>query len=980
MSQIKTAGDGAKKPKNLLKTQKIIAIVLVFAVVLLAVALFAVKKIIEGIPIEIVDPNDNAIYYIKKVNGEYALYYEDGSMCPTSEDGYYITLYGTRIKVDRDSGEYVVDSSRKPIFNQLFYDAYNSDGSAKYDKSRIVDRIDVSNMNGSYSFVRGEINSFILENHPNVPYSQETFAYLAVACTYPLTLMTLENPKSLPNGEIDWAEYGLAYEKRVTDGTDDSGNKTEVSYDYSPACVKLTAADGKEYVLYYGDATITGSSFYVRYLPDNAVYVLNGEGIEKYLLKGVESVISPTIVYPMRANDYFDVEDFIIYSQIDHEKISLLMKEKFGDFDRDSADSETIEEYDRYYSSVLEEHSKKLCHFSSEDVDKRSESMYATLPYISHLEYSAGYYINSNNISNMLQKLYQTTFTGTQKLSPSEEDLRKYGLENPAYVITFKYPYTNEDKKEEIAYNKVYISKQNSDGSYYAYSDMYDMIVGVDESSFSFLNWSELDWYDTSYMQFPIGYVSDLIVEAPGTNIHFTLDSSMTSNGLFYPITDTTFTDGDGNSYKIKREGDKYAFFGGDKALKPLYNQDYLITGIPLSAGVAEAENYLFAEVQTTDTDGDGNDDAYVYYYYNITYNEGKYTLYASMAVVDANGQPASDGRSILIDPVYSTECFVTSGFSQYAFLVPQSSEIGKQLSEIYLSVGKGQWMDCQIFVTAKNKYIVVNPETGAWATISSLSNTVYIADRDHGKLQASGVVIDAYGVRETVYTNTGKVLSYDDEARIFQLYDKATQTRKNAAKAEVAPGIWSNGDFYVSLTGDLLVIDPDTGDAGLADLKASDFYASVYADGAELNYSYSLTDTLGNSSMHSAIYNFQQFYTALLYGSFEGICDMSEDELENLRSLDNFSDTDASNPCMLKITIYAKDLKGNERNIVYRFYRISERRAYMTIEALDSPNSPSSSENAYGKFYTLASYADKLCSDANKVINGIAVDANSKY
>ena len=214
----------------------------------------------------------------------------------------------------------------------------------------------------------------------------------------------------------------------------------------------------------------------------------------------------------------------------------------------------------------------------------------------------------------------------------------------------------------------------------------------------------------------------------------------------------------------------------------------------------------------------------------------------------------------------------------------------------------------------------------------------------------------------------------------MLQLYNKEKGTRRDAAKNEVAPGVWSSGDFYISLMGELICVNSDTGDAGTLQLISSKYLASLYANDKELNYTFSSTDSLGYTTTHSALYNFQQLYSGILYGSFEGMCDLSAEEMAALRQLDDFGNTDPNNPCILKMTVHATDLKGNARYLVLRFYRISERRAYVTIESLDSPDAKSNPENAHGSFYVLASYADKIVSDANKVLDGIEVQALSKY
>ncbi len=972
------AKDGAKKSKNMLKRQRVAVIILVVAVALLVAGLIAVYKIVESLPIEFIDPNDNTLYYIKKVDGAYGLYTEAGNICEVTDKDYYITVYGTLVYINASTGEHYIDPGRELIFPQLYYDAYKSDGSAYYPKDKIIDKVSVSNMYGEYSFVREKVNNFTLEGHPDVSFTNEAFAYLTMACAYPLSTMKLESPKTLPSGEIDWSEYGLASEQRTEIQTDENGDEVEVTYDYFPAKATLTTASGDEYTLYFGDVTVTGSSYYVKYEQKDSVYILASTAISDYILCGVESVVSPSIVHPTTSTDYTQVENFIIYEDIDYAQIDALLFERFGDFNYGMATEDEIKEYEDYYDELFEKYSKKVCHFSFQDVDQRENTMYASLPYVSFLEYSTGYYINTTNVSMMLQDLHETVFVGTEKLSPTDEELEEYGLLDPERIISYTYFYHDSEDKRVDVYNKVYISKQNSDGSYYAYSDMYDMIVCVDEISFEFLKWTELDWYDPSYMQFYIHHLSSVTIQAPGTNIHFGLDNSLTLDGNFFPIANKEFNDGDKNSYKINSENGRFDLYANDKKLEPVYSSDFLMVGIPFTFGVAASEDYIMCDVEGVDTNGDGTHDTFVYYYYNVTYNEGNYTLYVTVAAIDTEGNLLAPTQSYIVDSSYSTDCFVTNGFSQYAFLVPQSSQLGDNLNKVYGN--KGQWLDANIFITHKGSYMLVDKKTGAWAQLSAIANNVYVADKDSGKLQASGVIVSDYGANETVYANTGEILSYNEETKMLQLYNKEKGTRRDAAKNEVAPGIWSSGDFYISLKEEVICVNSDTGDAGTLQLITSKYLASVYANGKELNYTFSSTDSLGYTTVHPAIYNFQQLYSGILYGSFEGICDISSEEMAALRQLDDFENTDPNNPCILKMTVHATDLKGNTRYLIYRFYRISERKAYVTIESLDSPTAESKPENAHGSFYVLASYADKIVSDANKVLDGTEVNAISKY
>ena len=84
---------------------------------------------------------------------------------------------------------------------------------------------------------------------------------------------------------------------------------------------------------------------------------------------------------------------------------------------------------------------------------------------------------------------------------------------------------------------------------------------------------------------------------------------------------------------------------------------------------------------------------------------------------------------------------------------------------------------------------------------------------------------------------------------------------------------------------------------------------------------------------------------------------------------------------CYLKITFTLDDGQKDPQkaNLVYRFYRISERRCYMTVETLATPDSPSSPENGQGMFCVLRSFCDKLAADVTRLYDRIQVYPDSK-
>ena len=145
-----------------------------------------------------------------------------------------------------------------------------------------------------------------------------------------------------------------------------------------------------------------------------------------------------------------------------------------------------------------------------------------------------------------------------------------------------------------------------------------------------------------------------------------------------------------------------------------------------------------------------------------------------------------------------------------------------------------------------------------------------------------------------------------------------------------------------------------------------------VYVDGEKLDYDIIITKPTGSTSKEKAVYNFRRFTQALLTASMEGVAELTEEEMAALRE-------SSDDECLLKLTVNLADYKGTTQNLVFRFYRYTERHAYMTVEVLDTPDSPSSPENAQGRFYVLQSFCNKLVADANRVLIGEEVTSSSK-
>ncbi len=327
-------------------------------------------------------------------------------------------------------------------------------------------------------------------------YDRETYAYLCSACGYTLTRrkLDLSDPAAprLPDGSINYAAYGLAVV------TDDEGN---VDYTQSPAVYTIKkgekADDGSmietdvSYTVYVGDAIVSGDGYYVKRADRASVYIVSSN-IANTVLQPAERMITPAVIYPMSMATYPMVSNFA-----------------FGRVD-------TIDPPEGEKSHV-----KLITEFSYEDLTVRENTIYSISPYIipegSETELLRGYAINSNSVDSVLYSLYGMKFLACKKFSPGLEDLRKYGLVDDVFLLSFLYnrAVASGGSGSDVTSRLIIGSQSVSDEALgqnvcYIYSFLYDMIVAVDPYYVEFTRWSQSRWYDDSYFQNNIAYLREL--------------------------------------------------------------------------------------------------------------------------------------------------------------------------------------------------------------------------------------------------------------------------------------------------------------------------------------------------------------------------------------------------------------------------------------------------------------------------------------
>ena len=553
----KTAAKSADSKKTALGRQRKAVAVLVILSVLLAVVFGVVSVIVD---IYRYEDFDGISYTIKKNKGVYGLY-RDGAICDVNSDGYYQTALGTQLSVDPETGEYsiyaVVDTTgtevigvgqRVMMFKQLTYDQTSTN-----DASKVIKRIEVHNQQGEIILNRGANDRFEVEGCPTAILVEELFAQLSVGCGYTISLQRLENPVRLPDGTIDYSEYGLAPEKRVekdeegADVLDADGNP--VTYDYVPTWYTVTTMTDERYTVTLGDAIVSESGYYARYEGRDTIYILSSTNLDAAVLQPVETLVSPMLVYPMSMSTYFQVSGFVYRSDIDHHGIYRDMVLELIGLDIDTVESDAegnyseevkakleevssaIEamgdkEFEKLYDRIFENNSRLISAFSYVDIDERTDTLYSSLPYVMASDYMAGYLPNSNNIGSVLQSLYSMEFDSVAALMPTDEELEAFGLDDPAHDFSFIY----KDAEGQEYSNHFILSEKTEEGKYYGYSEIFDMILVIDESQVPYLEWEEIDWYEREYFLFNIAHVQTIKLEGTSVKspITFTLDNSKT--------------------------------------------------------------------------------------------------------------------------------------------------------------------------------------------------------------------------------------------------------------------------------------------------------------------------------------------------------------------------------------------------------------------------------------------------------------------
>jgi hypothetical protein len=605
--------------------------------------------------------------------------------------------------------------------------------------------------------------------------------------------------------------------------------------------------------------------------------------------------------------------------------------------------------------------------------------MYSSMSFKTDSEYMQGYFPSYDNVNSALYNLYSLAPLRIVKLDPDTDLMDEYGVLEPAHLITYSYDDTDDEGNTFTVYNRISISAKSTSGIYYAYGEITaldedgeefylytPMLVELYESAVPFLEWSNADWYDPYFVQLNVAYVQDVIYTWGQSSIKFSIDNSATSQMIFLPGRGETHTAKVGDkelTYTIKKVGDRYALVDGEgNPLSAVHTSDYMVSAQYATKGTVQypypqyAKDYMFVETKTDDQNG-----TYTYYMYYRGGKESGYQLCADVKVLNANGETI-DARSVQGKVAYETEYFYTK--TGYLFMLDKNSALGKQLD-----ASTGSWGESAIYVTAEDKYILIDKQTGTWFEIKTLTPQIYFADRDTSSMVVNSA--DRNGV--TFYPTGNTELRFNETENYFEIYNVAKQSWTKANTSNVTLGVWGNGSYYKTADGNYVLVDGKTGEWGylyLSTVNSGNMVVS--ANGSVLDYEVTLHTATGKAQLSTAADNFRKMYQGLLYASVEGESDLTEEQMAAFRATPD-------DECQLKLTITAKDPDGTTRYTIYRFYRYTNLKSYMTVELVDSPDDAGDPQNGQGNFFVLSTFVEKLIADAERIVNGQEVISTSK-
>ena len=603
----KKAAPVTDKKRSMLKRQKIaIAVLAVVSVALIitfiiVAQLISIYSFVDTYTVDGVEHSDK--YYVKRHDGVYKLFDADGNLMDTN--GILDTVFiargsGNQYKIDPETGEHtlraVVDAE----------DGEYGSGSIllmfPQIRSEYLHSIQMKNeQGGDYTLYRTEDGITIAGfEKSNLEFDRDLYAQLCFSCGYMLSnrkIKTNPNDPMIPldeNGKIDYSVYGLdtpqatytisqTLFKKNADGSDMYKNgKYVIDYDSDG---KAQADPNKTYTIHIGDAILSGAGYYARLEGRESVYIVTTDYIGETVLKPIEELVVPRVVYPVSVTYHSMGKDFVLATVDDWTK------------GLDNAKVETI------------------VSFTYSELEERVNTVNSTRPYLPGFSVMSGYNINENSAISIFETLYSVEAISCCRIGLNEDVMKEFGLDKNVYYLTYATFSGNLDENGNKQYvkNELFIGSEKTErGTYYVAAVPFNMIVEVDQYYLSFLEWNYMKWYNEAFIFHNIAYMRDIKFEfngqafgLPENKVYdFTLDNSLS---YAYYVTEknefnaVNLTDGsihiDGNKKVYKIDGKSYDIVAEVNLdeVRVVGNKDVLLDST-LSDVVYVPESYYYVQ------------------------------------------------------------------------------------------------------------------------------------------------------------------------------------------------------------------------------------------------------------------------------------------------------------------------------------------------------------------------------------------------
>ena len=855
-------------------------------------------------------------YLIPDVKGTYTFYHK-GTPCATNGAGYVPMPDGTYIFFDSASGSFSTLSFTGTEYKETESKYLNATVNAK---------------------AQGD---FVIAGNETVEYDPSLFAALMVSGGYTITAAggKLAQPLRLSDGTVDFSAYGLCEANR----TDATGKE----YHYTPAYYILKDLSGNVHKITIGDKIVSGAGYYVKYSKSEAdgsftdrqaVYILldnlntgftqsyatfEYHSISDTLLAPVERLVTPMAVYPTTTNDYFNVKDFTLMVYNEKKSRDNLLDDDPGN------DSD-------YYDILVR--------FSYSDIEERRNTVYSSQPYIMSTCELLGYTLNSFSADTVLGALRDLKPTAVRKIGVSDADMAKFGLDVAQYVLYYKMASTGLDQI-------LMISKQTPNNTYYVYSEHYDMIVEVEATALQFLSWKRTDWVASDLYDTSIGFCKDITVESGKYKAQFDIFMSHTlttkirtsgsSNFTQIVTCDSSRTNRSLNitaninaNLSSQSSGSASLITVSFDTLKHYYNS---VTGH--GETLSEADQKALEAFRKTIYQHEENKDgsALSLHALSLSYQGG-------VVEVGVYFYYYSNGEIVAVAKVNDeTPCQV---FSLNAYMNYEKIMYADALSEAERQEAFNFYLSSKISANAQFDFEKILAKTSDGVSSVYTNNKIV-------RTEADGTVVTDYalGRNQKIFFDVGNGDLLGVGSTWVRFYDMDDPATANGGYQKITdlPYTFKASNVRLILPqsdgGNILVPDGSLGEGDYT-VTVTDYLVTVKkADGTEVRY----IRSTGTSS-------FSNFYSTLLWASYEGLCDIPKEQMEAFRNSDDSA-------CQMKLTIHTR----TGSTYVYRTYQYSERRSYITL-------------NGDGDFFVLRSFIDKIVNSSRAVLRNEKIDATGKY